>query len=120
MEWLNEGDNEEDGKSISHWLASLFLHMETILREFTNRSIEKVLREHNCNTDNTVLTVVRETLQESNPLLLLKMGPFGIDCKRSLFFRNNFRHLYMFPFFFPFKYIYKFQRSDNEFLNHLT
>ena len=30
--------------------------------EFTNKSIERVLREHNCSTDNTVVSVVWETL----------------------------------------------------------
>lgn len=108
----DEDDNEDNGESIRHRLASLFLRMQTILHvsksatqeivnelyeisvlagEFTNRSIEKVLRQHNCNTDNTLLTVVRETLQETNPLCLLsKTGPFGTDHRRSQFFKNNF------------------------------
>lgn len=58
-----------------------------VVEEFTNRSIDKVLKEHNCDIDNSVLTVVRK----NNPLSLLsKTGPFDSDYKRSLFFRNNF------------------------------
>lgn len=107
-----DDDNEDYGESVSYRLASLLLRMQTILHvsksatqeivnelyeigvlagEFTNRSIEGVLREHNCNTDSTVLTVVKRTLQETNPLCLLsKTGQFGTDHRRSLFFRNNF------------------------------
>lgn len=63
------------------------LYETGVLEEFSNRSIEKVPMEHNCNIDNSVLTVVRK----NNPLSLLsKTGPFGSDYKRSLFFRNNF------------------------------
>lgn len=107
-----DDDEDDDGESIQHTLASLFLRMQTILHvskaatqeivhelyeigvlagEFTNRSIEKVLREHNCNTDSSVLRGIRETLQETNPLCLLsKTGPFGSDYKRSLYFRKHF------------------------------
>lgn len=108
-----EEDTEENGDSIKLRLASLFLRMQAILHisksatqeivnelyeigvlagEFTNRSIENVLRQHNFNPDSSILALVTETLQETNPLYLLsKTGPFGTDHKRSSFFRNNFR-----------------------------
>ncbi|XP_026116308.1 uncharacterized protein LOC113094884 [Carassius auratus] len=118
----NDDYSEDYGALISHRLASLLLRMQTILHvsksatqeivnelyeigvfagEFTSRSIERVLREHNCNTNSTVLTVLREALRENNPLRLLsKTGPFGTDYRRSLFFRENF------PVIEPIEYIF--------------
>lgn len=104
-------DNEENGDSIQHRLASLFLRMQIILHvsktatqgivnelyeigvlagEFSSQSIENVLRIYYPNIDNSVLALLTDTLQERNPLYLLSnTGPFATDHKRSLYFRDN-------------------------------
>lgn len=88
-------------KSATQEIVNELYEIGVLAGEFTSRSVENVLREHNCNTNSTVLTVVREVLRENNPLCLLsKTGPFGTDYRRSLFFRNNF------PVIEPVEYIF--------------
>lgn len=110
---LEEEEFEDvNGESIKHRLASLFLHMQQILHvsksatqeideslydigtlagECTKKSIENVLREHNCNYEGPLLALFTEVIQETNPLgFLSRSGPFRIDHKRLHFFKDNF------------------------------
>lgn len=103
---------EVNVESIKYRLATLFLHMQTVLHvsksatqeiveslytigtlagESAKELIEKVLRKHNCNSEDPLLALLTEVVQEANPLSFLSKT--GSDHKRSGFSNLIFQSL---------------------------
>lgn len=105
-------DDDVNEESVKQSLASLFLRMQTVLhvsksaiqeiveelyqisllaQDSSKRSVRSVLQQHNCNPDSTVLTLVSEIIQKTNPFdSLSRTGPLSTNYKRLAFYKENY------------------------------